>query len=155
MTFPEIPTFSWCCWSFALGAFIGRAGLAIGQKIKRRKGRAILATIALLFLFAVPADASWHTHWVRENYNVTVHPSPVWTSSGWNVPSPYSERRTRWVQQRVWVDDPIIYRTAPIYVSPPIYCTPIYYATPIYYSTPIYNSCPVHSPSPSIIYPGW
>lgn len=103
-----------------------------------------LLVVMLLFAFSAPAVAGWHTHWVKENYSVTVHPSPVWTSSGWNVPSPYSERRARWVQQRVWVNDPpIIYTTTPIYSAP--ICTPIY-TTPIYF-------CPIHSPT--IIYPGW
>lgn len=100
------------------------------------KSSVALLVVVLVLSLAAPAAAGWHTHWVSETYSVTVHPNPVWTCNGWRVPSPYSERRTRWAQQLVWVNDPVY--CTPIYISPPIYCTPIY-------STP----CPTH-----VVYPG-
>jgi len=69
---------------------------------------------------------SQHRYWVRETYTVKVHPSPVWTSAGWIVPTPYDEQRTRLVEKMEWVEVQPLPRivSPPIYVIPPVYVYP-------------------------------
>jgi hypothetical protein len=93
-----------------------------------------VAAVVVFVLLVSQASAYWATRLVPETHTVTVHPNPYWTQSGWAVPAPYNESRTRWVEKCYWVEPP-----PPIYVAPaPIYIAP----APIYF--PPY--CPPYCP---------
>jgi len=106
-----------------------------------------LLACLMLFVVANVANAGWHERLVEEKYQVKVYPAPVWERCDHGTlhlvqPTPYWEERTRTVRQTYWVDEPVVYSTAPVYVCPqyvyPQYVCPQIYSAPVCYPAPVY-----------------
>jgi hypothetical protein len=109
-----------------------------------------LFLVCLVLLLTSTANAGWHERLVDEKYQIKVIPAPVWERCDHGSlhavqPTPYWEERTRTVRQVYWVDEPVVYSTAPVYSYPqpvyicpqPVYACPQFYSAPVYY-TPTY-----------------